>query len=478
MHRLEKVIADFFRRFSQKDNSGKQPEKILVEGSEASEAAPLILALSGGPDSVALLLAIHAIGCQVHAAHCNFHLRGAESDRDENFCKALCERLAVPLHVIHFDTREYASLHKVSIEMAARDLRYHYFVQLCNDIHARAVCIAHHRDDQVETVLLNIIRGTGLRGLIGMRPETTLSWGSKSCTILRPMLGVSEDDIMAYLKDKGQDYVVDSSNLEDDVQRNKLRLDIIPMLEKVNPGFKKNLIRMTENMAEVEKSLPHTIVLQNAVRTNPAAMEEDGAYVLASYDMGEIKACPSPLMTLHELLAPLGFNRTQEMEMTDSKEDNRQWASADYVAVVSRGKLYIVSRETWERPMPLLRIPEPGLYRYGGARLRVTEETAGEGFAVPKERHRVAIDSGRVRFPLTLRPARDGDRLTPFGMRGSKLVGDYLKDRHRNAIDRHRQLVLTDATGNILWLVGETIDNHYRVDSGKTSACLVISFTV
>ena len=187
-----------------------------------------LAALSGGADSVALLLLLKEGGFNVHAAHCNFRLRGAESDRDEAFCVELCRQQGVELHRAHFDTREYAAVHKVSIEMAARELRYRWFSQLREDIGASGVCVAHHRDDSVETVLLNLVRGTGLRGLTGIQP--------RNGDVLRPLLCVSRAEIEQYLTDRGQGYVTDSTNLEADVMRNKIRLQLIPLLKTLNPS--------------------------------------------------------------------------------------------------------------------------------------------------------------------------------------------------------------------------------------------------
>ena len=177
-----------------------------------------LVALSGGPDSVALLLVLRELGYKIEAAHCNFHLRGEESDRDEEFVKSLCNKLDIPFHIIHFDTREYATLHQVSVEMAARDLRYGYFRQLCQDIGAASVCVAHHRDDAVETLLMNLLRGSGIHGLTGIRP--------KNGAIVRPLLCVSREEIEQYLHSIGQDYVTDSTNLVNDVMRNKIRLEV------------------------------------------------------------------------------------------------------------------------------------------------------------------------------------------------------------------------------------------------------------
>ena len=201
-----------------------------------------IVALSGGADSVALLLIMKALGYDVEAAHCNFHLRGKESERDENFCVSLCESLGIILHRIHFDTLTYAQLHKVSIEMAARDLRYSYFEQLRRDINADAICVAHHKDDNVETILLNLVRGTGMNGLTGISPRNGF--------ILRPLLCIGREDILEYLEAENQDYVTDSSNLVDDVQRNKIRLNVLPLLENVNPAVKDNILTMARWIAE------------------------------------------------------------------------------------------------------------------------------------------------------------------------------------------------------------------------------------
>ena len=223
------------------------------------------VALSGGADSVALLLLLKEHGFNVHAAHCNFRLRGAESDRDEAFCVELCRGLGVELHRVHFDTRAYADLHKVSIEMAARELRYGWFAQLCKDLGAAGVCVAHHRDDSVETVLLNLVRGTGLRGLTGIKPLTShgdrpsLSQTSHGVCppvrLVRPLLCVSRAEIEAFLAERGQKYVTDSTNLEADVLRNKIRLQVLPMLRELNPAVSENIQRTAENLAEAQEVL-------------------------------------------------------------------------------------------------------------------------------------------------------------------------------------------------------------------------------
>lgn len=443
-----------------------------------------VVALSGGPDSVALLRVLSALGYDVHAAHCNFHLRGAESDRDEAFCRHLCDGLHVPLHIVHFDTLGYAALHKESVEMAARELRYHWFARLVNDIGGKAVCVAHHRDDQVETVLLNIIRGTGLRGLLGMQPKTVLpplpsqGGGSPSSqegtVVLRPMLGMTEAQVMEYLEAIGQDFVIDSTNLQDEAQRNKLRLDIIPRLEKINPAVKANIIRMTENLADAEAIVGESIgkAVADARISEPTASITWYAPV-DTFDFAKVMAFPAPLTLLWAIMEPYGFNRVQAGEVAGCMADHKEWMTDRFTALLSHGRLYIVDRRLWDKPLPELRMPEPGLYRYVGRRVRVAVKSTGEHFAISKDRFRISIDADRVVFPLVLRPAAPGDRLAPYGMRGGKLVSDYLKDRKRDIIARHGQLVMADGSGRVVWLVGETIDNRCKVTDDTTVAMTV-----
>ena len=431
--------------------------KKLLLPSDKSRSSCLILALSGGPDSVALLRMILDEGYNVEAAHCNFHLRGAESDRDEAFCKNLCEKLGVKLHLVHFDTKEFAQLRGISIEMAARELRYRWFTQLAQDTGAEGVCIAHHSDDQVETILLNMLRGTGLKGLLGMK--------RKNGIFLRPLLGISRNEILQYLDAIGQDYVTDSTNLEDDAQRNKLRLDVIPLLEKVTPAAKQNILRMADNLGDVAEVVKQS--LEDARQRCAMATRSGKAYSLKM-----IRSYASPRLLLWSLVSGHGFNREQATEMLSSTEGGRIWTSQQTVAVISNNTLFFYARTAWEAPLPTLRIPEEGLYSFHNGNFRVTIAEA-----IPpqpsKERNIATLDADTATFPLTLRPALAGDRFVPFGMNGSKLVSDYLKDRKVEPLERHQQLVVTNSNGLIMWLVGRTVDERFKI-AGSTKKVLTI----
>lgn len=417
-----------------------------------------LVALSGGPDSVALLLTLKALGYRVDAVHCNFHLRGAESDRDESFCVELCKQYQIPLHRIHFDTMAYAELHHQSIEMAARELRYRYFEQLRKDIQADAICVAHHRDDQVETVLLNLIRGTGLRGLTGMRP--------KNGRIIRPFLGVSHQDILDYLLHLNQSYVIDSTNLEREAQRNQLRLDIIPLMENINPEVKANIARAANILAEVQNFSDQQIdsIIHSCL-------------VGDSYKFSAIRNSGHGKLILWHILYNKGFNRQQIEEINACSETNRHWLSDKYVACLENDTLSVVDKDKWQMVFPAMRIPECGTYCYSVMgkdfmRLRL-KEVAADTLVIDKHPQFAFVDAAKVHFPLTLRPVKQGDRFVPFGMKGSKLISDFMKDLKLPMIDRKQQLVVVDNRNTLLWVVGRRVDNRVAVGS-KTQKAIIM----
>ena len=422
-----------------------------------------LVALSGGADSVCLLLKMIEEGRSVEAVHCNFHLRGDESDRDEAFVVSLCERLGVPLHRVHFDTREYAALHKVSIELAARELRYRYFEQLRRDIGAEAIMVAHHRDDNVETVLMNLVRGTGIRGMAGIRPVNG--------HILRPLLDMSRKDIEDYLKKKGETYVTDSTNLEDDATRNKFRHHVIPLLQSLNPKASENIHSTSRHIAEAEKIL--SWVIQEAKRS-VFSVEPSSAII----DVSSLLSFVSPSYLLNEICRDYGFTPSQSEDMlaaSSSSHVGATFLSPSHIAAIATvaGSLciQIAPKTALQKEY---RLPEPGIYRLSdGISLRLENTPITERFRISKSPDVSTIDVNKVKFPLTLRPIRQGDRFTPFGMKGTKLVSDYLTDIKCSVIDRQRQLVIQDATGMIIWLVGRRTNEKCRIDSSSNAALTI-----
>ncbi len=413
-----------------------------------------LVAVSGGADSVCLLLMLLQMGYEVEAVHCNFKLRGDESQRDEDFVKGLCQRLGVKLHLTHFDTREYAAMRRISIEMAARQLRYAYFEQLRRDIDAADICVAHHQDDAVETFLMNLIRGTGIHGLTGIKP--------RNGHIVRPLLCLSRQDILLWLDEQHQTFVTDSSNMVADIVRNKLRLNVIPQLLDITPAASSSILTTARHLQEAEK------VYQQAVSQALDRLLADDAV-----DISQLLAEPSPEAILYHWLAPYGFSSDMIEAISQrlpEAQGGRSWMSASHMLAISQGRLMLT---TIPQERPTMRIPEPGTYVYdeGQERFRITIE---QGIHIKRDSHFACLDASRVTFPLTLRPIRQGDRFQPFGMKGTKLVSDYLADQKVAPADRRRQLVLTDCNCDIIWLVDRRPDGRFTV-SGDTVSTLLIS---
>lgn len=395
-----------------------------------------LVALSGGADSVTLLWVLHELGYQIEACHCNFQLRGAESDRDEQFCVQLCEQLGIPLHRIHFDTRLYAEVHKESIELAARNLRYRYFAQLKEDVEADGICVAHHQDDTVETVLINLIRGAGIQGLTGI--------SAKNGDILRPLLCVDRKEILAYLEEKGQDYVTDSTNLVDDVVRNKIRLNIIPMLKEINPAASKNIAQAARHLEEANKMLSSIAIW--------GEKSEDGTIRVAVL---EIESAASAEYALYSSLSPYGFRGKAITEILASLHSTgKTWTSETHQLVIDRDCILIREKQT--ETFQGMKIPETGCYVLPrGEKIKLSIREREIDFSPSKEKFLITLDADAVTFPLHLRLAQNGDTFHPFGMKGKKLVSDYLTDRKKNLFEKQSQLVLEDAKGQIIWVVGE-----------------------
>ena len=378
-----------------------------------SKKCKVVVALSGGSDSVAMLCVLKELGYELICAHCNFHLRGKESERDEEFVRKLCDKLDIPLHVVPFDTKAYSRSHKISIEMAARELRYEYFEHLRNELNADAVCVAHHKDDLAETVLINLIRGTGINGLAGIKP--------KNGNVVRPLLCLSREEILSYLNERNQTFVTDSSNLVDNVVRNKLRLNIIPMLKDINPAFVDNVVRTADNIRES----------------------------LNDSDENE----------LFRLLNGFGFNGKQVRQIAGTSESGRMYSSGKFDLLVDRDT-YIIRKHINESPVDL-------------GSLKIEEAEIDSSFVVPKSKDVAYVDADLVAQPMTMRRIQTGDKFVPFGMKGKKLLSDFLTDIKMPLLDKQNQLVVVDAEGRIVWVVNQRTDNRFRV-TDKTKRVLIL----
>ena len=396
------------------------------------EGARVLVGLSGGPDSVCLARILDSLGYGVVAVHCNFHLRGDESQRDEQFVASLCLQMGWELHRVDFDTQTYARQQKISIEMAARELRYEHFRSLLHDIQAHVIAVGHHQDDNIETLLLNAVRGTGIRGLCGMQPRNN--------DVVRPLLCLTRQEILAHLADIQQDFVTDHTNLEDAYARNKVRLDVLPLLEHINPGAMKNLASTQENLAEVMK------VYQQAMQQSLAECVEQRANGEIYIHIAKLQSYPSPISILHETLSSLGFNKAQMEDMLHTlHESGKVFTAEGRRALVDRQHIIV---EAAHYPMPAIH----------------QEVVDVQDLHMQKDPSHAYLDADKLHGELTLRTPRTGDTFAPFGMGGKrKLLSDFLTDQKLTLFEKEHQPLLMDGN-EIVWVVGRRSSELYRVD--------------
>ena len=415
---------------------------------------PVLVGLSGGTDSVALLGVLVRLGYTCIALHCNFHLRGEEADRDEEFAQRFAESLAVPFHKVDFDTFRYAEQHHVSIEMAARELRYAWFEEKRQQFMAQAVAVAHHRDDSVETVLMNLVRGTGIRGLSGIRP--------KNGFVVRPLLCVSREAIVRWLDKQGYAYMTDSTNLSDAYTRNFIRLHVLPLLEQINPSARNTIARSAEHLAAAENM--YLYVLDQARKE-----------VMFSKNKLSIEALlrfPSPETILYELLKDFGFTRliSDDIFAALRKESGKQFYSSTHRLLKDRDTLWIVPLEEKRMEEYTVDIEQDASYEPFPLCFRKVPYT--DQFKIEKKKSIAYFDYDKLDLPLTLRRWKEGDVFIPFGMRGRKKLSDYFSDHKYSRIEKENAWIL--CSGNqIIWLVGERADNRYRIDT-TTKMVLVV----
>ena len=403
----------------------------------------VLVAVSGGADSVFLLRYLMAEGYEVEVAHCNFHLRGEESSRDEQFVRELCETCHIPFHIKHFNTLDYAQANGVSIEMEARTLRYEWFGKLLQEIDSDTLAVAHHRDDNIESMLLNLVRGTGIKGLRGMQP--------RNGHIVRPLLCISRSEIITGLNEMQQPYVDDSTNFENLFSRNKIRLDVMPLLRSINAGADHNIATAIENINETfkvyDESIRHSIHQCTEQHDNTLYINKEC-----------LQSCASPLSILHEILAPCSFNRSQILGITQCESSGKQFCSPTHKLVIDRQQL-IVSPITEEAD--IVDIP---LEAYPGINVSTVEANC---CTILPQNNYAYFDAEKVKGQLVVRLTKTGDKLRPFGMKGSKLVSDLLTDLKINILEKKRQLVVCDDE-RILWVVGRRASDECKVTSSTT----------
>ena len=424
---------------------------LIVEGEK------VVLALSGGIDSMVLADLLLKTKVEFVAAHCNFHLRGYESDGDDWFVRKFAEKRGIQCYVKHFETEKYAANHGISIEMAARELRYSWFEQLRQELGYDKIAVAHHADDQAETFFINLLRGAGLNGLKGMKPQNGV--------IIRPLLWASREQIRKYAVENHIVWREDHTNAESVYLRNKIRNQLLPVFDELQPDARQGLYKSLEHLAS-ENELYRALLKEKLAQI----VERDGDVQRLPYskiikaEVPELVEGPTySFQLLFEWLRQFGFNTDQCHFIYDALGSGvgNQYCSATHRLVIGRDELQLFEIKEDSNDEIQIEIGEEEILFPIHLCFSKLEKT--EDFIIDKSPDVAQLDFDTLKFPLTLRHWRHGDRFHPLGMKGSKLLSDFFVDQKFTEYQKQNVWLLVSAEGDILWVVGYRIDERYKV---------------
>ena len=490
-----------------------------------------LLAVSGGIDSMCLAdLWIRCFGAGSFAiAHCNFHLRGEESDGDEALVTKWAEENGVRMHRVDFDTVGYAAENGLSIEMAARELRYRWFGELCQKHGYEAVVVAHHADDNAETLVLNMVRGAGLKGLTGMKPVSPLPYLSRHCeehptrhceersdvAILRPLLTFTRKQIEGHVFAWKVPYREDSTNSSVEYRRNSIRHEVFPLFERMNPSYVRTLNREMTYLSDASSIVEEWCKEHVDNVLSPLSFRPSEASGEISLSIPRLLEIPQWRYLLYYILEPYGFNASaleslENLLMSDRTISGKRFESSGYVLRTERQSLVVVPKMAGQAghdvpvelghdvPVelghdvavepgrdvavipdligdPFVPVRGAGAYHCNGRRFVVEVLPWSAEMPLQQPAGTLIFDADKLKFPFVCRGWRNGDWMIPLGMKGKKKLSDMFTDLKYNYQDKENALVLVDCTGDraekqhIAALLGARIDNHYKVSDRTTS---------
>lgn len=447
----------------------------------------VLLAVSGGIDSMCMAGLYLDSGFEIELAHCNFHLRGEESDRDENLVSSWCSDNNIVLHKIGFDTETYAAEHSLSIEMAARELRYSWFGKICKEAGIRFVAVAHNRNDNAETMILNLLRGTGIRGLCGMKEISALPVnGFDDVRVVRPLLDFTRSEIEAYVSGKGISFCIDHTNNETIYRRNKIRHEVFPVFSDINPSFLNTFAKEMEYFAQLQSIADDFIA--GVIKKSEV---EKGVFLISS-----IMESGHTAYVLFRILEKYGFNEDAvnslyEILMSKGTVSGKVLESPDYIVVTSSDKIFlrrksedVFSRNVFQKKLSLqteisegetsLVLEGCGIYEFNGMKFKVELLDRESITDLKQEQGTIIWDADKMPLPVLSRKWKAGDWMRPFGMRGEKKLSDIFTDMKLSLIDKEKAVVLVSYQMNkktmenrerVAVILGMRIDDSIKVDN-------------
>ena len=420
------------------------------------------LAVSGGRDSVLMAHLFHESGFKFGIAHCNFNLRDIESEKDEQFTSDLALELDVPFFSSRFDTLQHSQQHHVSIQMAARDLRYQWLEEIRSEFDYQYIAIAQHQNDVMETMLLNLTRGTGIAGMHGILP--------KKGRIIRPLLFLKRDEIDKMVVDKGIVYREDSSNLSTKYARNKIRLEVIPVLKELNPSLEETFESNRKRFEELEIVLEKRLADLKSQLFNLMKPDE------YEIDLQGLKKLDPADTLLYGLFHPFAFTEStlQDFKRSWDGDPGKIFSSVSHDLYLDRERIILAKKkESFESAFLI----NDHVTSFNWNEKKYKAETVLiDHFILRKEKSVAQLDFNLLNFPLTLRKWNEGDRFQPLGVNGTKKLSDFFIEQKIPLIRKKDIGILENGNGDILWIAGFRIDERYKIKSNTKKVFIFEQF--
>ena len=403
----------------------------------------LIIAVSGGVDSIVLFHLCLKLKLNFFVAHCNFKLREKESDLDEKFVRDLAIKHNIKFYTKSFNTKKLSSNYNKSIQMAARELRYSWFEELSKELNVKHILTAHHLDDSLETFLINLSRGSGIDGLLGI-PRV-------NDTVYRPLLIFKKDEILSYAKENKISWREDSSNRKQDYLRNQIRIEVLPKLKEINPNlldnFSKSIDRLQQSKSIIKDKIDDFI-------KNVSFTRDEKIY----FEINKIKKVTNIDAYLYELLKRYNFTQWDDIRGLLDSQSGKQIISNTHKLLKDREHLILVKNSEVENKTALInKSSKEVAVSLGKIKLSIAKKISKEDSDV------IYLDSAKLNFPLKVRNLLSGDYFYPFGMNGKKKVSKYLKDKKISIYDKDKVLILETSKNKIIWVVGMRLDDRFSV---------------
>ncbi|HLP74242.1 MAG TPA: tRNA lysidine(34) synthetase TilS [Bacteroidales bacterium] len=430
--------------------------RFIEENHMITTGGQVLLAVSGGIDSMVMSHLFLHLPYRSGIAHCNFSLRGEESDGDEELVRGFCTDHDIPLYSVRFDTQSYAQSKGISIQMAARDLRYNWFEEIRSRNNYDHIAVAHNLNDNIETLLLNLTRGTGLAGLSGMKPVSGM--------IIRPLLFATREKIVEYQKLHSVTFREDRSNSDTKYSRNKIRHLVIPVLKDINPSIEHTLAETAERFSGLNGIVGQ---LMDEVRTKVLTTMDETTVV----NINALQEFTGNKTIMFELFRPYGFTNKVMNDVLNviSGQTGGQLFSETHRVIKDRESL-IITRASGSESYSEVVIDGITGFQNNFASVELSDRSGIE--EIRRERSIACLDADKIIYPVILRKWKEGDYFHPFGMKGRKKLSDYFTDKKYSLPEKEKMLVL-ESDGRIMWIVGDRIDDRFKV-TDETKRILIL----